>query len=556
MAQTKTITTYKVSAFDAKAAAEGGLCVMVASTYNLPQGGAFIDTTATGNSDIIKGTGICRCVNPDKFLLTVDSIVYTFNSEGKAANLNSVGMKLLMGEVTETLTTAGARVTRGSGASAHAYDITSLSARDEFAIQALRGLLRTIEDPASLSDTEKRYYCDVAYQWAANMMQSAAYTRQNAVNPASTSVPDVEGIVGALNTVSTAINSISTNSSSSSSSSGSTDVRGTVNIGNSGLGRNAQNPFYVSFRGDYLPLTGGTLTGDLRLKPAESSYGLKLLFGNGEYCYLQEDTDDHLHIYASNGITLNGDGIVIDALGTSVNINDDVYFKPGTTIYLKEVDNNNITRDREVATKKWVGDNYASINSVITKTNNSTSLLKANGNTIALTNFMQGDRIKELCEMLNRCFEQANVDIVVGYKKPTHDTFALLPAASASGIHRIGTGVTYVTTNAAAAYIGYVEGTFGSGSAGITNPLIIIISGVIQLLGPSADGSSLYYFDQGNIKTTNSDWNMSTFVRPILTSAVTKLSKIGIDVQNSNSTLVLGSGMSTATVSYYIPEFL
>lgn len=60
-------------------------------------------------------------------------------------------------------------------------------------------------------------------------------------------------------------------------------------------------PGYV----DALPLTGGTLTGDLRMKPTSADYGSKIRFGNSDYVYLHEDTDDHLTIYADKGITLS-----------------------------------------------------------------------------------------------------------------------------------------------------------------------------------------------------------------------------------------------------------
>ena len=55
--------------------------------------------------------------------------------------------------------------------------------------------------------------------------------------------------------------------------------------------------------GSYLPISGGTLTGNLRLKDS-GSYGLSLYFGDSSNCYLQEDTDNHLTIYASKGINL------------------------------------------------------------------------------------------------------------------------------------------------------------------------------------------------------------------------------------------------------------
>jgi len=56
--------------------------------------------------------------------------------------------------------------------------------------------------------------------------------------------------------------------------------------------------------GVYLPLTGGTLTGNLRMKPNGSNYGSKLNFGDGDYVFLYEDTDDHLQIKGADGIEL------------------------------------------------------------------------------------------------------------------------------------------------------------------------------------------------------------------------------------------------------------
>ena len=55
--------------------------------------------------------------------------------------------------------------------------------------------------------------------------------------------------------------------------------------------------------GLYLPISGGTLTGDLRIK-GSTNYGRKLNFGDGDYVYLYEDSDDHLQIYASKGLQI------------------------------------------------------------------------------------------------------------------------------------------------------------------------------------------------------------------------------------------------------------
>lgn len=52
----------------------------------------------------------------------------------------------------------------------------------------------------------------------------------------------------------------------------------------------------------YLSKEGGTITGNLRLKADGSNFGNYLYFGDGNYCYLYEDTDDHLMIKADNGV--------------------------------------------------------------------------------------------------------------------------------------------------------------------------------------------------------------------------------------------------------------
>lgn len=55
--------------------------------------------------------------------------------------------------------------------------IASLNARDEFATQVLNGMLSKLPSPAGLSDNEMNYYCNAAYQWAANMMAASARSR-------------------------------------------------------------------------------------------------------------------------------------------------------------------------------------------------------------------------------------------------------------------------------------------------------------------------------------------------------------------------------------------
>lgn len=70
-----------------------------------------------------------------------------------------------------------------------------------------------------------------------------------------------------------------------------------------------------------IPISGGTLTGNLRIKNS-SNYGMKLNFGDGEYVYLHESTDDNLDIKAKtinflctnlrqNGTDIGGSNVVV-----------------------------------------------------------------------------------------------------------------------------------------------------------------------------------------------------------------------------------------------------
>lgn len=69
----------------------------------------------------------------------------------------------------------------------------------------------------------------------------------------------------------------------------------------------------------YLPLSGGTVTGNLRLKNG-SNYGLKLNFGDSDYVYFYEPTDDFLEIKGARGIALNG--TVTNTVPTSLRTNE------------------------------------------------------------------------------------------------------------------------------------------------------------------------------------------------------------------------------------------
>ena len=70
--------------------------------------------------------------------------------------------------------------------------------------------------------------------------------------------------------------------------------------------------------GKYLPLAGGTITGSLTINGTTTTnnivlnkagnFGNKINFGDGDYVYLKEVSDDSLTIYGSKKISLNGSG--------------------------------------------------------------------------------------------------------------------------------------------------------------------------------------------------------------------------------------------------------
>lgn len=64
---------------------------------------------------------------------------------------------------------------------------------------------------------------------------------------------------------------------------------------------------------NFLPLTGGKLTGDLRLQ--SGSYGRTLYFGDGSFAYISEAADDKLTMYAKDGLWL-----LTGSTGTAVNV--------------------------------------------------------------------------------------------------------------------------------------------------------------------------------------------------------------------------------------------
>ena len=70
-----------------------------------------------------------------------------------------------------------------------------------------------------------------------------------------------------------------------------------------------------------LTVSGATeIRSDLRLKKTSSNYGCYLRFGDGSYCYLYEDSDDHLKIFADKGVTIASATTISSTLTVSGNL--------------------------------------------------------------------------------------------------------------------------------------------------------------------------------------------------------------------------------------------
>ena len=61
---------------------------------------------------------------------------------------------------------------------------------------------------------------------------------------------------------------------------------------------------------DYLPLTGGTITGDLRLRKGSEYTSPYLYFGDGDEVWLKEETDTRLTIHADGYVLIDADLVV------------------------------------------------------------------------------------------------------------------------------------------------------------------------------------------------------------------------------------------------------
>lgn len=183
--------TYTLKAYDFDKAKNGTLCVMVRG--NVEEGEiSNLDKDGIANINFV-GAGICKYENLDVVCLTIQGTKYRFGKDGTGL-YPWASYKIMLGTIKSNIVLSGNTsksnnttiVTRSSSGSttvttdySKASDIIidTLNARDEFAVQVLKELLRNAGNPAEVSDSEMSYYCDAAYQWAAYMMEASANAR-------------------------------------------------------------------------------------------------------------------------------------------------------------------------------------------------------------------------------------------------------------------------------------------------------------------------------------------------------------------------------------------
>jgi hypothetical protein len=149
------------------------------------------------------GTGICKFSN-GLYVLTINGISYTFDNNGIGNSSNAKDYMLLNCTVEKDLVFIGnaaksrssSTITKNAEGTSIVEQygeeknivVSSLNARDQFAIQALQFLVAKEKNPASLGDNEITDYCDAAYRWAANMMEAAANARAEYLDKTGASV--------------------------------------------------------------------------------------------------------------------------------------------------------------------------------------------------------------------------------------------------------------------------------------------------------------------------------------------------------------------------------
>ena len=147
----------------------------------------------TSSDGTVIGTAIPQ-YSGNRFNVVIKGEKYTFDSDGNPISQNAADYNLKMaasnfypqesvvGSTTRSVTRSvdeNGDVTYGPSTLDKTYQITvdNLNARDQFAIQALRGMLEKVPNPDEIGKNEITHYCEAAYLWAGYMMQESSKAR-------------------------------------------------------------------------------------------------------------------------------------------------------------------------------------------------------------------------------------------------------------------------------------------------------------------------------------------------------------------------------------------
>lgn len=188
-------TKYQLTKFESEKAKAYSLVAMVKTSVGDTAIIENMNSSSVWNSDFM-GVSICKVRSSSgSFEFTVEGQTYLFNNSGASASSTSVGYKLTMASIVETVDSSGNAVmstqhgstTRGADGSIVNNGVTyeqktiaidNLNARDQFAVEALNSIINKMEqDPTTLSDAAISHYCQQAYRYAAYMMTASANAR-------------------------------------------------------------------------------------------------------------------------------------------------------------------------------------------------------------------------------------------------------------------------------------------------------------------------------------------------------------------------------------------
>lgn len=174
---------------------------------------------------------------------------------------------------------------------------------------------------------------------------------------------DSHGLVTSVTARTTTINNVA--SASYATTAGTATTAGSST--NAGYAATAGTATTATNAPNYLPLSGGTINGSLRLQ--SGNYGTKLNFGDGEYVYLHEESDDRLTVKA-NAISMVGTvsmtgAVNIASMATPITLSSTRFGFKGTMSWVNNSAHIEIDPPYfSVSGSDWAGSYLANVNNM------------------------------------------------------------------------------------------------------------------------------------------------------------------------------------------------